>query len=331
MERQSILIVEDQPTSAKILAAKVEHLGYSVSDIASSGEQAVQMAADRSPSAVLMDIKLGQGMDGIEAARLINEIRPIPVVYVSAYADDLNVEKAKEIAPGYFINKPVRTKDLRVTLRLALGRVFESIPVSKQSLSCWGALEHALGYFDVGVVVLSSSQHILFTNRAARNFLSKLGANDKQLYNLTGNLAEQFAVLERSLAAGNEIAFLELIRKGNKIQVLAIPLPAGEDWQESVHSTAHSIILLFEEQSDADSVAIITAYLYGLTVTEARLAGLLTQGMSLKDAANALEIAPATARVHVRNIFGKLDAHSQNEMLTKIMSGPAGKLRVEWS
>ena len=68
MSQPLILIVEDEAIVAMDLRLHLQDLGYAVSGLASTGEEAVAMAARTRPSLVLMDISLGAGMDGIEAA-----------------------------------------------------------------------------------------------------------------------------------------------------------------------------------------------------------------------------------------------------------------------
>jgi PAS domain S-box-containing protein len=119
MPGESILVVEDQPTTAATVRMQLEGLGYHIADVCYTGEQAVARALEVNPQLVLMDIVLGPGMDGIEAARQIRDARQIPIVYMTAYADEQVVELAKETDPAGFINKPVTSKDLLATLGLA--------------------------------------------------------------------------------------------------------------------------------------------------------------------------------------------------------------------
>ena len=87
MAGEQILIVEDQRTVAGALRTRLRSLGYNVTGVASTGDEAISKVGELRPDLVLMDIKLGEGMDGIEAARQIRIEHDVPVVYVSAYAD----------------------------------------------------------------------------------------------------------------------------------------------------------------------------------------------------------------------------------------------------
>ncbi|MEQ8493170.1 MAG: response regulator, partial [Gammaproteobacteria bacterium] len=118
----NILVVEDQRAVAGALRMRLRGLGYGVLDIAKDGDEAIEKAAQLRPDLILMDIRLGDGIDGIEAARRIRSKFDIPVVYVTAYADHELLDRARETSPAGFINKPFTTKDLLTTLNLALNR-----------------------------------------------------------------------------------------------------------------------------------------------------------------------------------------------------------------
>lgn len=120
MAGEQILVVEDQRAVAGALQMRLRGLGYAVMAIAKDGREAIEKATELHPDLILMDIKLGDGMDGIEAAEQIRTSLDIPVVYVSAYVDQKLLERARETHPAGFINKPFTTKDLLTTIDLAL-------------------------------------------------------------------------------------------------------------------------------------------------------------------------------------------------------------------
>ena len=117
-----VLVVEDQRAVAGALRMRLRGLGYEVVDIAQTGDEAVTKARQLAPDLILMDIRLGDGIDGIEAARQIQIFDDIPIVYVTAYADHELLGRARQTSPAGFINKPFTTKDLLTTLELAMHR-----------------------------------------------------------------------------------------------------------------------------------------------------------------------------------------------------------------
>ncbi len=122
----NILVVEDQRAVAGALRMRLRGLGYDVVGIAKDGNEAIERARDLRPDLILMDIRLGDGIDGIEAAHRIRTQFDIPVVYVSAYADRDLLDRARATQPAGFINKPFTTKDLLTTINLALHKQEEA-------------------------------------------------------------------------------------------------------------------------------------------------------------------------------------------------------------
>jgi PAS domain S-box-containing protein len=120
MEKIEILIVEDESVVAVNVERRLESLGYSVVGRVSNGKAAVQEAKDKRPDLVLMDIKLDGGMDGIETAERIRTLFDIPVVYLTAFADETTLERAKATDPFGYITKPVEQEELRVAVEMAL-------------------------------------------------------------------------------------------------------------------------------------------------------------------------------------------------------------------
>jgi PAS domain S-box-containing protein len=120
MAKTRILIVEDEAIIASVIAAALNKFGYEVSDILSSGEAAVAAALRKQPDLILMDIRLQGAMDGISAAERIQEQLDIPIIYLTAYADEPTLERAKKTQPYGYIPKPFQEIELRTTIEMAL-------------------------------------------------------------------------------------------------------------------------------------------------------------------------------------------------------------------
>ncbi len=117
-----ILVVEDQKIVALELKNRLIRLGYEISAVVASAEEAVQVAARLRPHLVLMDIQLQGERDGIEAAELIRSRIDIPVVYLTAFADDDTLARAKVTEPYGYIIKPFHEGELHVAIEVALYR-----------------------------------------------------------------------------------------------------------------------------------------------------------------------------------------------------------------
>ncbi len=120
MTNAKIMIVEDEWIVAEDTQNRLQDLGYSVSSLASTGEEAIQKAEEDKPDLVVTDIVLEGEMDGIEVAKQINARFGIPFIYLTAYADDKILERIKITEPFGYIVKPFTDEDLKIAIELAL-------------------------------------------------------------------------------------------------------------------------------------------------------------------------------------------------------------------
>ena len=118
----SILIVEDDPDQADFFKLRLMECGYTIAAVVSHGEKAIEQAKRLKPDAVLMDIVLSGEIDGIEAARQIHEVCDVPVLYLTAYADDKFFRRAKVTEPYAYLLKPSTAREIQLAIELALYR-----------------------------------------------------------------------------------------------------------------------------------------------------------------------------------------------------------------
>jgi PAS domain S-box-containing protein len=119
-DKARILIVEDESIIALDIRDRLESLGYAIAGVASSGNEAIQMAAETQPSAVLMDIRLKGAMDGVQAAEQIRAHFDIPVVYLTAYSDETTLQRAKITEPFGYLLKPFEDRELHIAIAVTL-------------------------------------------------------------------------------------------------------------------------------------------------------------------------------------------------------------------
>lgn len=117
-----VLIVEDEIVVATDLKARLGLLGYQVVGAAFGGESALGLCEQLMPDLVLMDIHLRGGIDGIEAARIIRQRWGVPVVFLTAYADDSSLENAKAAEPYGYLLKPVGDVELKTAIEIAVAK-----------------------------------------------------------------------------------------------------------------------------------------------------------------------------------------------------------------
>lgn len=121
-KRAKILVVEDELIVAQNIENQLRKLGYDVPGTAHTGLQAIALAHQFKPDLVLMDIKLSGPMDGIDTANKIRSQLYIPVVYLTAYADNETLNRAKITDPFGYLLKPFELRNLHSTIEIALYR-----------------------------------------------------------------------------------------------------------------------------------------------------------------------------------------------------------------
>ncbi|MBM4248146.1 MAG: PAS domain S-box protein [Euryarchaeota archaeon] len=117
-----ILVVEDEAIVARDIGSRVVALGYQVAGVAHTAADAVARAGELRPDLVLMDIRLGGRTDGIEAACAIRERFDVPSVFLTAYADDETLRRARATEPFGYLVKPFQDRELHATIEMALYR-----------------------------------------------------------------------------------------------------------------------------------------------------------------------------------------------------------------
>jgi DNA-binding LytR/AlgR family response regulator len=120
MSKTNVLVVEDESIVSKDIQHSLKKLGYNVVGAASTGEKAVELALEMNPDIVLMDIMLKGEMNGIQAADEIRSKINIPVIYLTAYADEGTLSRAKVTEPYGYIIKPFKEIDIHTSIEMAI-------------------------------------------------------------------------------------------------------------------------------------------------------------------------------------------------------------------
>ncbi|MBU4534295.1 MAG: methanogen output domain 1-containing protein [Euryarchaeota archaeon] len=115
-----VLVVEDESIVAMGIKHKLQNLGHTVVDMVATGEDAVKSARKNDPEIILMDIVLKGDIDGIEATHIIREKQDIPVIYLTAYADEEMLSRAKVTEPYGYIIKPFKSSEINANIEMAI-------------------------------------------------------------------------------------------------------------------------------------------------------------------------------------------------------------------
>ena len=116
----SILIVEDEGIVAQDLKEALSRLGYRITGIASEGTQAVAMAEQLQPELVVMDVGLRGEVDGIQAARMMQEHSHVPIIFLTGHRDSETLQRAVLTGPLGYLIKPFQEDELRCAIEVAI-------------------------------------------------------------------------------------------------------------------------------------------------------------------------------------------------------------------
>jgi DNA-binding LytR/AlgR family response regulator len=120
MEKLNIFIVEDESIVAKDIQNSLTKLGYNVVGFANNGKDAIERITEVMPDLVLMDIMIKGNLTGIDVSEKIKEKTNIPVIFLTAYADEGTLSRAKITEPYGYILKPFKEIDLHSTIEMAI-------------------------------------------------------------------------------------------------------------------------------------------------------------------------------------------------------------------
>jgi PAS domain S-box-containing protein len=224
MDSTRILVVEDEAIVAMDLRYKLEALGYTVPALSYSGEEAVDLADELSPDLVLMDIRLNGTLDGIDAAARIRERLDIPVVYLTAYADDSTIQRAKITEPFGYLLKPVENKELQTAVEISVHKhhLEKELKASERLLST------ILASSSDAVVAAGPDGNVLFMNPVAEGLLGWLAGDA-----LGKNLVDIFAIKEVTPSNPDKHPVAKALEENRSVE-LAHETELISNWGEAI-------------------------------------------------------------------------------------------------
>ncbi len=165
MTRPRIMVVEDESIIAMDIRRMLEAQGYSVPATASSGEEAIAQASKVKPDLILMDIVLKGEMDGIEAAEEIRAGLGTPIIYLTAYADDETLQRARVTEPFGYLVKPFEARELRSAIEMALYKAATERELKENRQ--W--LITTINSIGNGLIATDTDGTVIFMNHAAES------------------------------------------------------------------------------------------------------------------------------------------------------------------
>ena len=330
MKKIKILVVEDEGLVARDLELMVKGLGYSVVDVLSSGEEAIEKAQKDKPDLILMDITLRGNMDGIEAAEKIRRLTHIPVIYLTAHTDEATFQRAKVTAPHGYTLKPIEQNELKTVIEMALYK--HEMEMKLKEREEW--LSTILISIGDGVIATNRGGHVTFMNPIAERLTgwSQEASIDRPLYCILNLISEEtkkrvdFSAKElmeegRQLAVDGRLA---IVKKGEKTPIEITTTPIKDET-----GAAAGLVLVLRDNTERKRHEEQLRYL----AIHDPLTGLPNRSLFY----DRLSLALAHAKRHQQKIalfmldldfFKKINDTFGHNMGDKVLQGVANRLKA---
>lgn len=178
IRNKTILIVEDEGVVALDLRSRLEQMGYYVPEIFDNGKDLLEYGMDYFPDLVIMDVMIKGELDGIQTAQRFKEIHDTPIIFLTAYSDDITFQRAKLSDAYAFLIKPFNQRELETTIEIAFFRhnIFKKISSERKQFF------NILNDLKDSVIATNSDGYVIFYNDSAKKFfqLDKQHSNTYQ-------------------------------------------------------------------------------------------------------------------------------------------------------
>lgn len=332
MTNAQILVVEDESIIAEHIQDGLKRLGYAVSAVVSSGEEAIQKVEETHPDLVLMDIVLKGNIDGVEAAKEIRTRLNIPVVYLTAYSNDSTFQRAKITEPYGYILKPFEERELRTTIEMALykHKMERRLKESEEWLTI------TLKSIGDAVIATDKNELVTFMNPVAEkltgwNQEDALGKDLREIFNIINE--ETRSVIEspvtkvlREGIAVNLVSNTTLITKnGMEIPINDIGAPIRDERRNII-----GVVLIFRDITEhKQAIGALMAEQERLSVTLQSI----KDGIIAIDTDSRIILANRAGQEYLALLtnvgIGDVLTHIGKRPLTELLNPPKGKIYHE--
>mgnify|MGYP001815282930 FL=1 len=284
-----LIIADDEVIISTQLEEFLKTKGFDIVGIATSGVQAVALAKELMPDLMLMDIVMPGELDGIAAASKINRELKIPVIFLTAYADEEMIQRATHIGPCAYVLKPIQEQQILAAIEIALHKQ----NMEKKLQEAHDLLEQRVEERTQELRLKSESLEEM--NTALKVLLKKREEDkneleEKVIYNVKEMVQPFMEKLGRTRLDDRQRTFLEIME-----------------------SNLDDIVSPFAKK-------LSTRYL-NLTPSEIQIANLVKHGKTTKEIAELLSLSTRTIESHRDSIRKKLGIKNQKANLrTHLMS-----------
>ncbi|MDP2362393.1 MAG: response regulator, partial [Ignavibacteria bacterium] len=251
MNKKKIFVVEDESIVSLEIQSRLKSLGYTVSGSAASGAEAIRKVLDLKPDLILMDIKIKGDLDGIETAAEIRKQAEIPVIFLTAFADETTIQRAKITDPFGYIIKPFEERELHTNIEIALYK--DQTQKLLREKDKW--LSTVLTSVGDGIIATDETGIIRFMNPMAERLTrysssESIGKNLSEIYNVRSEETGETVLnpYQEVLEKGEVIGLAnhtELIQKsGEALQIMDSGSPIKDDSGKIV-----GVVVVFQDMT----------------------------------------------------------------------------------
>jgi len=297
-----ILVVDDEAIITMQLEERLTAMGYTVAGMAASGEEAVEKARRLRPDLVLMDIVMPGKMNGIEAAKIVSGELDIPVVFVTSYADDAVIEKAKSVRPYGYIVKPFNELEIKAAIEVALFRKTTEKQDEKKKRAgrekisagpeTGGLAEDEVAYLDLPEVktvllkdILSDIVLFLYTDQVAKEPIFKFALEEgikkggRNLFAYSHSTLQKY--FPKEIQKGE--LFTHRIKKDEVFALLPLLEKCTESLQHAEPASSLQILLDFSETDAFDDILATRKLLLAKKENRVPVSGIIAVNMGKLD------------------------------------------------
>ncbi len=217
-----LVIVEDEKIIAEDIKWTLINFDYDVVGMVSEPEEIIPEVSRLKPDLILMDIKLGDGFEGIEAARRIQNELKLPVIFITAYSDNDTIRKILTTNPYGYLLKPYNEKELKAAIEMALLRHKMEVALKDSEKKYRNLVEN----LQEGILLVETNGLIKFANKKA---LEILQASGNEIFNK--NLCDFFPkdVKKKLISKDDEEKNLETKYKRKYLRLLSTPYKENDN------------------------------------------------------------------------------------------------------
>ena len=283
-----VLIVDDVPDNLSVLHDALDESGYTVL-VATSGEAALQRAAQALPDIVLLDAMM-PGMDGFEVAKRLKagpQTAHIPIIFMTGLTETEHLVAALEAGGVDYVTKPIKPKEV-------LARMGVHLQSARQTRQTRNALD-AFGY--ASITVRPSDGRLMWQTPLARDLLKAYygtSAPDTPAPILDW-LRRHLQDAERQIEPPRLSAELG----ARRLSIRLHQQTGDDDW-----------LIVMREVSDAAIIESMSLA-FKLTAREAEVLYWVVKGKINRDIADIVGASPATVKKHLERIFAKLGVETR--------------------